>query len=184
MSMQRKNKNTARKRLRSIRTITKMLLLEIAIVLFFVVAWNNSKTTSEYCLKKETIYVEDKDFRYENLLKQNLVITSNSNEYRFPRLNGSMAEYTNHQLYREITVGDKLYITYYTDERIWGSRNYIVDAHTETAALRTIKEFDANHEDRHVVAAIGFALTQVLYLPTCFLYLFLQNGLPKRKRVK
>ena len=159
-----------------------IIIVQLLIILFFWLLWEGS-TSSTHVLKNTVIVVDD--VKYENWSKgTRLIVFSADEKYEFPNL-GYHTEYPNSKLVQAIEVGDELYITYYTQNRLFGSRNLILDAYTQTNVFRTIDEYTRSHEGLEIWVIIGFLLIESIYLAGSILYLKCYNLFKaKRKRRK
>lgn len=176
-----KKKSKLKKHFRQYGDLYTIISVELLIVFFFVLIWNGSRPLSEYTLEKTAIVVEDVHYVSGKDVSR-LTVSADSRVYSFPKFSGG--EYSNSKLSEMIKVGDELFISYYTEDGLFQSTNWIVDASTQTKVLRTAEEYIKDQKVGRVVSTVMFIIIEMLYLSGSVFYLWTFDALKIKKKLK
>ena len=174
-----KPKHKHKKHFRRYKPLYVAMIAQVLIIFFFCLLWKAS-TPSTHVLKNAVIDVDD--VKYVSWTKGSFVIVhSDDEEYVFYNL-GYHSKYPNSKLAQAIEVGDELNITYFTQERLFGSRNVILDAYSQTNVFRTIDEYTQSKEGNGIWVIVLFVLIESIYLPAAIIYLKCCNLFKTKKK--
>jgi len=157
-------------KINTIKTILKFVLLQLIILLVFIQAGKNSIPIDIKDTKQKDIIVSDTyclplgKFHNDYLL----VVDNEETEYMFADVNS--ASYSERELEKLISKGDRLLLTYYEGKILLFIKvNIIVDARTQTQVYLTLDEYN---EGRAGAPAIIVLFSIIEFLFICFTILY------------
>lgn len=159
-----------------------ILLIQVLLVLLFLRMWEGSTPISQRSLIETTVRVEEVDALHWKGGSR-VFVFSDSVKYTFFN-ETSHGQYPNSKLPDMIHVGDELRLTYFVKKGIFEPINYVVDAHTEDHALRTLDGYVKIHKGSRASAIVMFALLEIHFLGISGLYLWSKGYFQTVKRKK
>lgn len=167
------------------RTILSFTLIQILIILIFVNALNSSYPININDTKQIDITVDD--LYINRVFKSNyLIVVSELTKYEFtPR--STFKEYSVSKLHKTIFLGDSLSLIYYESNHfIWGTRNIVIDARTQTETYRSYEEYIKGKEGSSVAIIIIFSLIEIAFLGIILVDVWLNKNIIKgiNKKIK
>ena len=157
-------------------SIAEKRLIRGALILFFVqviiimvtVRWlSNSQPIALQDTKRISITVDD-IYYFSFSGSSPLSIYSDNVKYSFHNRNTAI-DYSNDKLYRNISVGDHLTITYYERKSLLGSK-WVVDARSGNKVYRSYEEYNKVKKAAPLVVAILFIIMQLFFVVFCAIY--------------
>lgn len=93
------------------RVLVGFAMIQFVLILVFALALNESRAIDVQQMKQVSIRVEDISYD-RSVSEYRFCIYSGTEKYVFPNL-GAFSEYSNRELYNEISVGDSISLEYY-----------------------------------------------------------------------
>lgn len=155
-----------------IRNVFISVLIQVCIIVMFFMAFNTSHPIDITDTKQAEITVDDIHYRVTQARYSKtywLIISENSTEYIFSSLKPS-AEYSVNELYKSISVGDRLSLRYYETFNILGKINLVVEARTETETYRTLEEYNNAKQGVDIFVIILFFVIEVIFCAIAVLF--------------
>ena len=169
----RKNKRFFQKR-KPIRPLLVLVIVQGMIVLLFVSMLNQAYPVDSRDRKRVDIIVDD-IYYYRCFSEDRVRISFDSTQYTF-NSPATVEEYSCYELYKNISVGDRMTLHYYENKSLFGDRNIVVGAHTETETYRSIEAYNKGKEGLAVVVFIIFLLIELVFCAIAILYICVTRG--------
>lgn len=174
---------------KSIRTMLLFVIIQCLIIISFVRLVNASQQLDINDTKHIDITVDD--IYIVRVPNENwLVIVADSAYYLFTS-RATFKDYSVHELYDSISVGDQLSLIYCeADSILFKKVNNVVDARTEGEIYRSLDEFNKGKQGLPLAVVILFSLIEAFFCGIVILYVLLNKNTMKgfykkiRNRVK
>ena len=143
------------------------------IVLLFVCMLSQSHPVETQDIKQVDIIVDDV-YYYRFISESRVRISCDSIQYTF-NSPSTAEEYSCYELHKTISVGDRMTLHYYENNSLFGDRNIVVGAHSETETYRSIEAYSKGKEGVIVVVFVIFILIELVFIAIAILYACLKH---------
>ena len=163
----KKNRNKLKRILKNRRLITIICAVQLVILTLFLAMLIQNQPVDPQKTKQAEIIVEDTHYSYITKVGSRFVILS----VRYTFYNDATEPgYSNSKLYELISVGDRISIVYYEKPTIFGKKNVVIDARTETELYRSGTAYIDMAESSWIRVSVLFAPIELIFLAALFFY--------------
>ena len=121
--------------------------------------WNESKAIDIEETKQVDIIVKDLSVYYA-MTEERLIVYSDTESFLFT--SGYMYEdYSVNKLYKSLSKGDRISLTYYEANHFFKKTNVVVDAKTKTSIYRTFDEYNNGKDGLRTFVIIIFFCNRI-----------------------
>ena len=170
-----KKTNTNIKRIKFAKRMAFLLVIQVAIIVVFWLISNGHSPIETSAIKETVITVDAVEYDYQYLNHGMFRVFCDSVAYGFPKIPTiSTNEYSMHELYERIHVGDVLELQYIAME----NENMIVEARMNNDTLRSLDAYNAFIKTQRKTDVISFVVIETLFvIATVFIIVFFGSEL-------
>ncbi len=164
------------------KNIIRIAILQLIILAFFLVFWNDTQSVDLSQTKQLNITVREIDYR-RDFHESDLYIYDDLNEYKFSK--GALSsEYRGvYDVSKELNVGDALTITYIEDGNVFGKYNLVIDAYSIDDIYLSYQRFNDNKEYARIGMLILFGVVELVFVMiSAFIIILNKKTAPSKKR--
>ena len=177
----KKNKNN---RKRKWKTLARLALIQVCIVLFYVLLCTTSHPyQKESCVSRQIVV---DNIQYVRVYGEpRCRVTSDGVFYEFPGL-GIFDEFSGREIYEQLHLGDALDILYVKERSLFRCYNLIVDAKDATTTYLRLDAYNSEIAHASIAVHIIFLIIELLYIGGCMWWymMFNRKRAEPRKRKK
>jgi len=164
------------------KSIIWIAILQIIVLAFFLVIWNDTQPVDLSQTKQLNITVREIDYR-RDFNESNLYIYDGSNAYKFSK-GAVLSEYRGvFDVSKELNVGDTLTITYIEDSNVFGKYNLIIDAYSIDNRYLSYQRFNVDKQYARIGVSILFGVVELIFISiSTFIIILNKKTSPSRKR--
>ena len=161
----------------------RLIFLQVLIVIIYILAFNESRLPKYSEIKNVNVIVEQTNYR-RSFSEYKFDIYSNGVKYTFYNSGKTSLQYSNYQLYKTISIGEAISLSYYEKTSVFGKNNFVLSAHSETRKYRNLEDYYKSIKGISTIITILFVIIEVLYIGVVVICFFMMCGKNTRKKTR